>query len=259
MKILEQIQSLISIEKRAENITRVHLPVLYADGENVCIEIIENPHSFFVTDCGFGVENAVAQLMNVSENEIEKIGKNVSKLYGLKVSKKYTKYELQERNIRTEQNNKYNGVIYLNEVSLENLNGAIMLIANASQFFSQKIVSENILIEERSLRNLLDERLKKVFKDSYDKKVKKDVEIAGRSTKSYKISFVISGDKIRYLEPVSSNLNSISPLFLKYSDIHNEDISKESVVSNIKRWDAPSLELIKNVCDKVQEIERFVA
>ena len=115
------------------------------------------------------------------------------------------------------------------------------------------------MIEERSLRNLLDERLKKVFKDSYDKKVKKDVEIAGRSTKSYKISFVISGDKIRYLEPVSSNLNSISPLFLKYSDIHNEDISKESVVSNIKRWDAPSLELIKNVCDKVQEIERFVA
>ena len=66
-------------------------------------------------------------------------------------------------------------------------------------------------------------------------------------------------DGKRLLEPVSDRINSISPLYLKYSDIQKENISKEALISDLKDWNAGSLELIKNVSNQVYRIEDFAA
>ena len=83
------------------------------------------------------------------------------------------------------------------------------------------------------------------------------------STKLYKITFVVENNNIRdgkrLLEPVSDRINSISPLYLKYSDIQKENISKEALISDLKDWNAGSLELIKNVSNQVYRIEDFAA
>ena len=105
----------------------------------------------------------------------------------------------------------------------------------------------------------MDERLKFIYKSAYSDKVKKDVQITGMSTRQYKVSFVIDGDQKRLLEPVTNNTNSISPLFLKYSDIKQDNVSKESIIRNIKEWDAGSIELIKQVSHHIVEVEKFAA
>lgn len=155
MNILEQIKDLISIEQKSSNSFRIHLPVLYADGENVCVDIIENKSSYFISDNGFGLENAFAQVDNISTSDIERIGKSVSKTYGLNISKKYTIQELNKLKIKPENNNKDNGIVYLNDVSINELNGAIMMVANASKVFSHKLVEDNIIAEELSLKERL--------------------------------------------------------------------------------------------------------
>ena len=87
--------------------------------------------------------------------------------------------------------------------------------------------------------------------------------MTGMSTKLYKITFVVENNNIRdgkrLLEPVSDRINSISPLYLKYSDIQKENISKEALISDLKDWNAGSLELIKNVSNQVYRIEDFAA
>ena len=40
MNFLENIRDLVQIDKKDENEFRIHLPVLYSDGENVCVDII---------------------------------------------------------------------------------------------------------------------------------------------------------------------------------------------------------------------------
>ncbi len=257
MNFLENIRDLIDIETRDENKFRIHLPVLYADGENVCIDIIKNKQSFFVSDNGFGLENAFAQINDIKVNDIERIGKTLSKQYGLSVSKRLTEKEMKQQ--KATNNTIENGVIYLNEVSEEELNGAIMIIANASRLFSQRLVEDGIITQENSLKEILDERLKFIYKSAYSDKVKKDVQITGMSTRQYKVSFVIEGDQKRLLEPVTNNTNSISPLFLKYSDIKQNNVSKESIIRNIKEWDAGSIELIKQVSHHIVEVEKFAA
>ncbi len=263
MNILEQIKDLISIEQKSSNSFRIHLPVLYADGENVCVDIIENKSSYFISDNGFGLENAFAQVDNISTSDIERIGKSVSKTYGLNISKKYTIQELNKLKIKPENNNKDNGIVYLNDVSINELNGAIMMVANASKVFSHKLVEDNIIAEELSLKERLEDKLKYIYKNSFDKYVKKDVSMTGMSTKLYKITFVVENNNIRdgkrLLEPVSDRINSISPLYLKYSDIQKENISKEALISDLKDWNAGSLELIKNVSNQVYRIEDFAA
>lgn len=159
MDILERIRELISVEEKALNYLRIHLPVLYADGENVCVDVVKNKHSFFVSDNGFGLENAFAQVDNITYTDIERIGKNISKSYGLFISKKYTAEEMQERKIKSDQNNKKNGIVYLNEVAEDELNAAIMMVANASAIFSHRLVEENIMAEEISLKEKLNEGL----------------------------------------------------------------------------------------------------
>lgn len=159
MDILERIRELISVEEKALNYLRIHLPVLYADGENVCVDVVKNKHSFFVSDNGFGLENAFAQVDNITYTDIERIGKNISKSYGLFISKKYTAEEMQERKTKSDQNNKNNGIVYLNEVAEDELNAAIMMVANASAIFSHRLVEENIMAEEISLKEKLNEGL----------------------------------------------------------------------------------------------------
>lgn len=257
MNFLENIRDLIDIEIKDENKFRIHLPVLYADGENVCVDIIKNKQSFFVSDNGFGLENAFAQVNDINVNDIERIGKTLSKQYGLSVSKRLTEKEMKKQKVTN--NTVENGVVYLNEVSEEELNGAIMIIANASRLFSQRLVEDSIVTQENSLREILDDRLKFIYKTAYSSKVKKDVQITGMSTRQYKISFVIEGDHKRLLEPVTNNTNSISPFFLKYSDIKQDNISKEGIIRNINEWDAGSIELIKQVSNHIVEANRFVA
>ena len=257
MNFLENIRNLIQIETKDENKFRIHLPVLYADGENVCVDITKNKQSFFVSDNGFGLENAFAQVNNIKINDIERIGKTLSKQYGLLVSKRLTEKDMKRQKILN--NTVENAIIYLNEVSEEELNGAIMIIANASRLFSQRLVEDSIATQENSLKEILDNKLKFIYKSSYSEKVKKDVQITGMSTRQYKVSFVIEGDQKRLLEPVTQNTNSISPLFLKYSDIKQDNISKESIIHNIKEWDAGSVELIKQVSNLIVEVDKFAA
>ena len=257
MNFLENIRDLISIETTDEHKFRIHLPVLYADGENVCIDIIKNKQSFFVSDNGFGLENAFAQVKDIKVNDVERIGKTLSKQYGLSISKKLTEKEKQQQKITSNTNE--NGIVYLNEVSEEELNGAIMIIANVSRLFSQRLVEDSIATQENSLKEILDERLKFIYKSAYSDRVKKDVQITGTSTRQYKVSFVIEDNKKRLLEPVTNNTNSISPLFLKYSDIQQDSISKESIIRNIKEWDAGSIELIKKVSNQILEVNKFAA
>ena len=121
------------------------------------------------------------------------------------------------------------------------------------------MVENGIITQENSLKEILDERLKFIYKSAYSDKVKKDVQITGMSTRQYKVSFVIEGDQKRLLEPVTNNTNSISPLFLKYSDIKQDNVSKESIIRNIKEWDAGSIELIKQVSHHIVEVEKFAA
>lgn len=257
MIFLENIRDLINIETIDENKFRIHLPVLYVDGENVCVDIIKNKQSFFVSDNGFGLENAFAQVNDIKMSDIERIGKTLSKQYGLSISKRLTDKEMKQQKIAN--NIKENGVVYLNEVSEDELNGAIMIIANVSRLLSQRLVDDSIATQENSLREILDERLKFIYKSTYSNKVKKDVQIIGSSTKQYKISFVIDDNKKRLLEPVTNSINSISPLFLKYSDIQQDNISKESIVRTLKDWDSGSIELIKQVSSHIIEVDKFVA
>lgn len=257
MNFLENIKDLIQIEKKDESEFRIHLPVLYADGENVCVDIRKNKQSFFVSDNGFGLENAFAQVNDIKIDTINRISKTLSKQYGLRISQRLTEKKMKQQKISN--NITENGVVFLNGISEEELNGAIMIIANASKLFSQKLVQESVMIQENLLREILDDKLKFIYKGSYHNKVKKDVQMTGMSTRKYKVSFVIEGYQKRLLEPVTSNTNSISPLFLKYSDIKRNNISKESIINNLQEWNAGSIELIKQVSNRIIEVDKFAA
>ena len=82
MNFLENIRDLIDIETRDENKFRIHLPVLYADGENVCVDIIkkvfdgEKAQSIQISTCnGLGEEISTE---TVSQQKREKALNNIA-------------------------------------------------------------------------------------------------------------------------------------------------------------------------------------
>jgi hypothetical protein len=172
----------------------IRTPLMYPSGSTVVVRIEEGTDRFFVSDMGFGFQEA--ELMGA----------------GLLYAKPASVIA-EAAGVRFD-----NQAFFVLEASREQLAGAVVTIANCSQ---EAVIRAADALAEKTFEDKkvrLYEKLVKVFEP---KIVSKNVEVTGASSQKWRVATVVSMPNARptIFEPVTKNPNSIAHATMKFGDI----------------------------------------
>ncbi len=172
----------------------VRTPLLYPSGSTVVVRIEEGADRFFVSDMGFGYQEAT--MMGA--------GTMYAKPAGLIAETAGVRFD--------------NQAFFVLEASRDQLAGAVVTIANCSQ--EATIRASDALAEKtfEDKKARLYEKLVKVFEP---KIVSRNVEVVGASTQKWRVATVVALPHHRptIFEPVTKHPNSIANATMKFGDI----------------------------------------
>ena len=231
MSTLDLLKNIVNVEQSSEKVFLVHMPILYSNGDWALIEVTENPGGTFnLNDCGTAILNAYSVV-----NQFDKL--NV---------KKYLSQIINDFDVQI----MHSGEIYLNNIPKEQIYSRMIEISAASQKFSEILINATMKQNEKKLYNLVEDRLKELFKSQYKYKVKQNYEIVGNSSKQYQISFCINDTCKRLIQPTANNTNSIAKTHMMFYDIGSSDTrSREIIIDGFEKWETPNIELLKPICE----------
>lgn len=242
MEDIQQIlRDIVQIEKMDSNHYVVHLPITYKGGDWIALEITQNKmHTFNISDQGLSFDNATAIVNKADKCNIKKLYARIATEYGIKASPE--------------------GILYVNQVAISQLYAAMLDVANASQKLSSILIERLLLQDVKKINELVENKLRFIFKEHYKEKVITDYEILGKSTKQHVIPFCINDKKKVLIEPTINKPQSIAMTHTKFFDIGPSDKHlREVVVDNLNDWDSPSLELLKPIAESIISYENLAA
>lgn len=239
--IITKLKDIVRVEQISNNIYNIHLPISYYGGDWATIEIISNNgKTFGVSDRGFGIANAQAIVNNFENINIKRTINNIVKEYDLETS------EI--------------GDLYLKDIPIEQLYSAISSIASASQKLSNQIIENGLIQDTKKIHELVADKLQKLFKNEYKKRVIVDYEVLGKSSKQYNIPFCINNSVKRFIEPVTNNANAIAAIHTKFYDIGQDPLHKrEIIIDDFRNWETPNIELLKPICEIISPYNKIAA
>ncbi len=172
----------------------IRTPLMYPSGSTVVVRIEEGEDRFFVSDMGFGYQEA----------EMMGAGLMYAKPAGIIAEAAGVRFD--------------NQAFFVLEASREQLAGAVVTIANCSQeatIRASDALAEKTF-EDKKVR--LYEKLVKVFEP---KIVSKNVEVVGASTQKWRVAAIVSVPHHRptIFELVTKHPNSVANATMKFGDI----------------------------------------
>jgi hypothetical protein len=172
----------------------IRTPLMYPSGASVVVKIENGTEKFFVSDVGFG------------HQEAEMMGAGL--LYA-----RPAHVIAEAAGVRFD-----NQAFFVLEASREQLAGAVVTIANCSQ---EAVMRASDALAEKTFedrKTLLYEKLVKVFEP---KIVSKNVEIVGASNQKWRVAAVVNppGNRPTVFEPVTKSPNSVAHASMKFGDI----------------------------------------
>jgi hypothetical protein len=188
----DAIQGIVSAEHyQAGSI--VSLPVLYPSGSTVLLEVTKHGDRLLVSDRGGGMQEA--ELMGATRH-----------------------YKDAAERIATEAGVRFDGLsMFVVEVSIDRLAGAMVVVANCSQdaaVFAAERVAEST---EADAREILFARLSAVFRGWH---VEKDARVIGASNHPWKVAVeVVNRHRRAIFEPVNRRYITIVGTAAKFHDL----------------------------------------
>jgi hypothetical protein len=172
----------------------IRTPLMYPSGSTVVVRIEQGEDRFFVSDVGFGYQEA----------ELMGAGLMYAKPAGVIAEAAGVRFD--------------NQAFFVLEASRDQLAGAVVTIANCSQEATIRAADAlaEKTFEDKKIR--LYEKLVKVFEP---KIVSKNVEVIGASTQKWRVATVVSVPNARptIFEPVTKHPNSVANATMKFGDI----------------------------------------
>lgn len=187
---------------------RLTIPVLYPSGNSGAVEIIRNQDQCFVSDLALGHMEAE---MYGAQELYDSCARSSAKRFGVG----------------------YDGLsVFASWASLDNIEGAIASVANASVQAASIAIFRAVEERERQKNLELFDRVRSIFGTSV---VAKTAELAGRDAQWQAHNVVSLGDRRAVFEFVSENANSVSSKFMMFSDLHKVEgaFSLNSVVNSL--------------------------
>jgi len=185
----------------------IRTPLMYPSGATVVVRIEEGVDRFFVSDVGFGHQEA--EMMGAGELLYSRPAHSIATAAGVRFD---------------------NQAFFVLEASRQQLAGAVITIANCSQ---EAVMRASDALAEKTFedrKTALYDRLVKVFEQ---KTVGKNVEIVGASSQKWRVAAVVNlpGKRPTVFEPVTKSPNSIAHASMKFGDIAlKEDAPKRVAV-----------------------------
>lgn len=181
---------------------RVQTHCLYADGQGVGVTLFRTgASSWTVTDAGEGWSILRGHLMEPSPRSAARRADAIKRNLGVAYM---------------------NGEWRVDCSTHEQIIGSVLLVANASQAWVEKMFSSDV-VHARS--EVVEEKLHSMLKSVFgEKRIARGSKVRGLN-KSYEVSTVVSLPKKQYaaFEIVTPFMSSIYPAYTKFSDISHAD------------------------------------
>jgi hypothetical protein len=172
----EAVRTLVST-RHASAGSLVTMPVMYPSGSAVVLEVSMNGKRCFVSDMGTAFEES--QMMG-SNRYFKSEANRIAERYGIKFDGQ---------------------LMFVAEVPIENIQGALVVVANASGDAARAAANKQTERHEHDAKEMLYERLLSVYRT---KDVAKDAEAIGQSNHRWKISVLVKDSVNTWMfEPVS--------------------------------------------------------
>jgi hypothetical protein len=206
-RIDQALKNLISAQPDGDRF-RIALPILYPNGNGSAVEVVINGDKCFVSDLGFGLQEAE---MNGAEDFYRFAAKKSVERFGVS----------------------FDGWnVFETWASLGRLESAIISVANASVQAATISIMKATEQKEKYINTELFEKIRAIFGANA---VTKNQELTGRDS-TWKAHNVVSlpNQKTAIFEFVSENQNSIANKFMMFSDLSKSEnsYSLNSVVKN---------------------------
>lgn len=241
LEIQKAIQSLHTcfVEDGAQ---RVSTSCLYPGGELVTLSIYKTSQGFCrVTDDANALETLVSYGVDINQSHIKQAS-HLAQARGMLFDTKRQQFSS-------------------SEVHISQLEAAIIFLSNTIQEFVGNITANISAEKERTLKNLLHDKLANEIRIPKHA-LTKDYELTGQSNKKYTFgNAIIINDISILIEAVSNHQNSIAPTYLKLQDVHERypEYKREAVISKPNEWSAPNYNIVRSVFDNINEFEKNIS
>lgn len=191
--------------------SRISVPILYPSGSSAAIEVMFNNGKCFVSDLALGQMEAE---MHGADSFYDGSARKAAERFGVR----------------------YDGIsIFAMWASIDNIEGAIASVANASVAAAVAAIHKAVEEKEKRKNTELFERVSKLFgRDA----VSKEEDLIGRDAvwEAHNVVSLPTGKKVVF-EFISENQNSIASKYMMFSDLSREPdrYSLTGVVNSIER------------------------
>jgi hypothetical protein len=175
----------------------VRTPILYPSGASVVVQITQHADRYFVTDMGFGFQEAE---MIGAGIQYSNSAKGLADHFGIRFD---------------------NQAFFLAEADRGQLVSAVTIVANCSGEAASLAVYK---AAERKFEEDTDKLYRKLVSVFSKSEVERDVDFVGSSTHSWPVAAVVRhAEKVAIFEPVSKNHISVVNTAAKFHDIARLD------------------------------------
>ena len=170
----------------------ITMPVIYPSGSSVALEVILRDGRCFVSDRGYAFDEAE---MTGSSRYFKSEATRIAASVGIKFDGHF---------------------MFVAEVSMENVRGALVTVANASASAARAACSKQAEQHETDAKEILYHRLSTLYSD---KQVDKDAEFVGQSNHKWRISILVRHNTLNWMfEPVSGHYITAVGTAAKFHD-----------------------------------------
>ena len=234
VRLEKAISRLMKVTPEGER-ARISVPILYPSGSGAAVEIVMNAGKCFVSDLALG------------QMEAEMNG--AATFYDAAARKSVERFSVG-----------YDGLsIFTVWTSLDNIEGAITSVANASVFAASSAIYRAVEEKEKKKNEELFAKVSRVF--GRDNVVKVE-DVSGRDAvwPAHNVVTLQNNRKVIF-EYVTEHQNSIAPKFIMFSDLSKFEnkYSLTSVVNNIERMSSKGAMLaeVSTIIQLVAEDQEF--
>ena len=239
--VIDKIRNIVRVDQLSSSMYLVNLPLLYTGGDWVSLTITENPSgTFSITDSGNAILNTLSLTDSLEQLHLNRYVSKIVNEFSISSTKEFN--------------------LYLSDIQSEQLHSAMIDVAAASQKLSNILVDQTLHQIQKDFCDLVEDKLKIIFKNKFKEKVIQNYGVTGNSSKKYSIPFCINLPKKRLIEPTLNNANSIATTHMMFFDIDKSpEYSREVVIDDYSKWDTTNIEILKPICDRITPYEGIAA